>query len=87
MSPITVYVSRPAAPLCERVCDFLSGEGYNYVTVEIKDDEARARLADQTGYTSCPLVVANGQVIGKLNETVEAARSGRLAAWRIEEDR
>ena len=79
-APITVYINRPSAPLCERVCDFLSHRGYSYTTVDVATDADREQLRQQTGYTSCPVVVAGGQVIGKLQDTIEAERTGRLAA-------
>jgi glutaredoxin len=77
--PVTVYVTRPAAPLCERVCDFLDQRGYAYTTVDIVSDEDREVMRQRTGYNSCPLVVVGEQVIGKLEDTIEADRSGRLA--------
>ena len=78
--PITVYITRPAAPLCERVCDFLDRRGYAYTTVDIVTEADREKLRRETGHSSCPVVVAAGQVIGKLQDTIEAERSGRLAA-------
>jgi glutaredoxin len=79
-APITVYITRPAAPLCERVCDFLGRRGYSYITVDIITEVDREKLRQETGYSSCPVVVAAGHVIGKLQDTIEAERSGRLAA-------
>lgn len=75
---LTVYITRPAAPLCVRVCEFLQQRGYPYTTVDVVSDEDRATLKTRTGYASCPVVVAGEEVIGKLKETVEADRSGRL---------
>jgi glutaredoxin len=79
-APITVYITRPAAPLCERVCDFLAHRGYSYTTVDIVTDADRELLRQETGYSSCPVVVVAGHVIGKLQDTIEAERTGRLAA-------
>lgn len=76
---LTVYITRPAAPLCERVCAFLDRRQYAYTTIDVVSDEDREAMRQRTGYTSCPLVVAGDHVIGKLQETIDADRSGRLA--------
>ena len=76
---LTVYVTRPAAPLCLRVCEFLQQRGYSYTTIDVSSDEDRARMKARTGFASCPVVVAGEEIIGRLRETVEADRSGRLA--------
>ncbi len=78
-APLTVYITRPAAPVCERVCDFLARRGYAYTTVDVVTDADREQLRERTGYSSCPVVVAGEHVIGKLQDTIEAERSGRLA--------
>ena len=75
---LSVYITRPAAPACVRVCEFLQRRGYTYTTVDVVSDADRAALKARTGYTSCPVVVAGEEVIGKLEQTVEADRSGRL---------
>ena len=36
-------------------------------------------MRQRTGYSTCPLVSAGDRVIGKLEETIEADRAGRLA--------
>ena len=77
-SPLTVYVTRPAAPLCERVCAFLEGRGYAYTTIDVVTDDDREAMRERTGYSSCPLVVIGDQIVGRLEETIEADRSGRL---------
>ena len=78
-SPLTVYITRPAAPLCERVCAFLEGRGYAYTTIDVVTDDDREAMRERTGYSSCPLVVIGDHVVGRLEETIEADRSGRLA--------
>ena len=75
---LTVYITRPAAPACVRVCTFLQRRGYTYTTVDVVTDEDRAALKARTGHASCPVVVAGSHVIGKLEQTVEADRTGRL---------
>ena len=60
-APITVYITRPAAPLCERVCDFLDRRGYAYTTVDIVTEVDREKLRRETGHSSCPVVVAAGR--------------------------
>jgi glutaredoxin len=75
---LTVYITRPAAPLCERVCAFLDRRGYAYTTVDVVSDRDREVMRQRTGYSSCPLVVAGDHVIGKLGDTIEADRTGRL---------
>ena len=45
-SPLTVYITRPAAPLCERVCAFLEGRGYAYTTIDVVTDDDRLATSD-----------------------------------------
>jgi glutaredoxin len=80
MTSLTVYITRPAAPLCERVCAFLDDRGYAYTTIDVVTDQDREAMRQRTGFSSCPLVLAGDHVIGKLEETIDAHRSGRLAA-------
>jgi glutaredoxin len=75
---LTVYVARPAAPLCERVCEFLELRGYDFKTIDIVSDGDREMLRARFGYESCPLVVVGDQVVGKLQDAIEADREGRL---------
>jgi glutaredoxin len=77
--PLTVYITRPAAPLCERVCAFLEGRGYAFTTIDVVTDQDREAMRERTGYTTCPLVLVGDHVVGKLADTIEADRSGRLA--------
>ena len=77
---LTVYITQPAAPLCERVRAFLESRGYAFTIFDVVSDEDRAAMKERTGYSSCPLVVAGDHVVGKLTDTIEADRSGRLAA-------
>lgn len=76
---LTVYITRPTAPLCARVCEFLDRRGYAYTTVDVGSEQDREAMRQRTGYSSCPLVVSGDDVIGGLRETIEAERSGRLA--------
>jgi glutaredoxin len=78
-SALTVYVTQPAAPLCERVCAFLEGQGYAFTRIDVVTDQDREAMRERTGYSSCPLVVVGDHVVGKLEQTIEADRSGRLA--------
>ncbi len=78
-SPLTVYITRPAAPLCVRVGAFLESRGYAFTTIDVVTDHDRHAMRERTGYSSCPLVVIGDHIIGKLEETIEADRSGRLA--------
>jgi len=32
---LTVYITKPSAPLCTRVCDFLDSRGYTYEPIEV----------------------------------------------------
>ena len=80
MSPtLTVYITKPTAPLCARVGDFLDSRGYTYETIEVVSDADREAMQRRTGRRACPLVLVGDQLIGQLEETIEAERSGRLA--------
>lgn len=46
---LTVYITRPAAPLCRRVCDYLDRRGYAYSTVEVATDADRAAMRQRPG--------------------------------------
>lgn len=76
---LTVYITQPAAPLCERVGAFLDRRGYAYTRIDVVTDHDRQAMRERTGYSSCPLVVIGDHIIGRLEETIEADRSGRLA--------
>ena len=76
---LTVYISRPAASACTRVCEFLQRRGYAYTAIEVASDEDRAALKALTGQTSCPVVMAGETLIGKLADTIAADRTGRLS--------
>ena len=79
MTALTVYISEPAAPLCTRVCDYLDQHGYAYERIDVVSEADRQAMRERTGYTSCPLVTVGDHVIGKLQETIDADKSGRLA--------
>jgi glutaredoxin 3 len=76
---LTVYITKPSAPLCTRVCDFLDSRGYTYDTIEVVSDADREAMQRRTGRRTCPLVLVDDQLIGQLEETIAAERSGRLA--------
>jgi glutaredoxin len=77
MPDLVVYVSEPSV-VCARVLALLDRRGYKYRRVQVTTDEDRARMFQETGRMSCPLVVAGGVVVGGLDETVKADKSGRL---------
>jgi glutaredoxin len=77
MAEIVAWVSEPSA-VCARVLALLDKRGYQYRKVQVTTDGDRARLLQETGMTSCPVVVAGGVVIGGFAETDEADKSGRL---------
>jgi hypothetical protein len=78
-SPLTVYITRPAAPLCVRVGAILdagatpSRRSTSPPTTSPSDERAHRLLVLP------PLVVIGDHIIARLEETIEADRSGRLA--------
>jgi glutaredoxin 3 len=80
MAIITVYTTEPCS-FCVRVKDLLRARGHEYTEINLaKDPDGRAELHELTGMLSFPQVVVGGEVIGGFRETIEADRSGRLAA-------
>ena len=74
---LVVWVSEPSV-VCAAVLALLDKRGYEYRKVQITTEEDRARMFQETGRMSCPLVVAGSVIVGGLEETDQADRSGRL---------
>jgi glutaredoxin 3 len=80
MAKITVYTTEPCS-FCRRVKDLLTARGLPFDEVNLaKDPEGRAQLLQRTGMMSFPQVVVGDEIVGGFRETIEADRSGRLAA-------
>lgn len=77
MADLVVWVSEPSV-LCAGVLALLDKRGYEYRKVQVTTDEDRARMFEETGMMSCPLVVAGSVIVGGLEETDRADKSGRL---------
>ena len=76
---MTVWVSEPSV-VCARVKAFLDERGYAYEAIQVDSDATRRRMLEETGHMTCPLVVVGEEIVGGLEATVEADRSGRLRA-------
>jgi glutaredoxin len=74
---VVVWVSEPAM-VCARVKAFLDARGYEYEAIQVDDDNLRERMLKETGRTTCPLVVVGDVIVGGLEETTAADRSGEL---------
>ena len=77
MSEITVYTSEPSV-VSARVKTLLDKRKIPYTEISIQTDADRQMLAAKSGRRSCPLVYAGDVLIGGLEETLEAVRSGVL---------
>jgi glutaredoxin 3 len=74
---MVVWVTEPSV-VCARVKAFLDARRYEYETIQVDDDDLRERMLKQTGKTTCPLVVIGDVIVGGLEETEAADRSGEL---------
>lgn len=78
MAEITVYTTHTR--YCLRILTLLDARRLPYTVRTVASDEDFADLAERTGRLSCPLVFVGDALVGGVDETIAAERSGRLAA-------
>jgi glutaredoxin 3 len=78
MTDITVYTTGPSE-VCSRVRHLLDARGLVYDLVLVESEQELVELSERSGRKSCPLVYVGSELIGGLQETIAAERSGRLA--------
>ncbi len=78
MRQVTLYTTDPCAR-CVTAKALLTRRGIGYEEINLaKDPDGRAELAQNTGMTTFPQIVIDGETIGGLDELVAADRDGRL---------
>ena len=78
MVSVTVY-STDACPYCVQAKRLLDKRGIPYEEINLaRDPDGRTRLVEKTGMMTFPQVLIDGELIGGYNETLAAAKSGRL---------
>lgn len=82
MSSVTVYTT-DACSRCVTAKKLLARRGVGYEEINLaKDPDGRAELVRQTGMFTFPQIVIDGEVLGGLDELVNADREGRLRQLR-----
>jgi glutaredoxin 3 len=80
MRQVTLYTTDPCAR-CVTAKALLTRRGIGYEEINLaKDPDGRAELARNTGMTTFPQIVIDGETLGGLDELVAADRAGRLKA-------
>src|SRR6185369_16101909 len=79
MADVLVYTTENC-PFCVRAKALLDARGVSYRELNLeRDPDGRAELVKQTGMMTFPQVIIDGELVGGLQETLAADRSGRLA--------
>lgn len=61
MAKVTVY-TKNGCPQCDMTKVVLTGEGIEFVTINVEEDEkAMKYVKEELGFTSMPVVVAEGK--------------------------
>jgi glutaredoxin 3 len=75
-----LYTTDPCAR-CVTAKALLTRRGIGYEEINLaKDPDGRAELARNTGMTTFPQIVIDGETLGGLDQLVAADREGRLKA-------
>jgi glutaredoxin len=72
-------VPRRHKQLSSRVQNVLAARNLRYDLVLVETEPDLSRLAERSGRRSCPLVYVGEELIGGLQETIDAERSGHIA--------
>jgi glutaredoxin 3 len=80
MPEVTIYTT-PYCPYCVRAKRLLDRKGVAYREVDVaNDDEARVRLAEQTGRRTVPQIFIGERHVGGSDELYELDARGELDA-------
>jgi glutaredoxin 3 len=79
MKSVTVYTTDRCSR-CVSAKMLLGRRQIAYQEINLaKDPDGRAKLAEQTGMTTFPQIVIDGETIGGFDELLAADRAGRLS--------
>jgi glutaredoxin 3 len=80
MPEVTIYTT-PYCPYCQRAKRLLERKGVAYREVDVaSDDEARARIAEQTGRRTVPQIFIGETHVGGSDDLHALERAGKLDA-------
>lgn len=78
MKKVIVYTTR-YCPYCTRAKSLLQQKNIPFDEVDLSDNHAkRQEIADQTGWTTVPMIFIGEEFIGGCDDLYELDRSGRL---------
>ncbi|TMB36234.1 MAG: glutaredoxin 3 [Deltaproteobacteria bacterium] len=78
MKPVKIYTT-PWCPYCVRAKRLLDKKGVSYQEIDVADDdEARVRLAEQTGRRTVPQIFIGEHHVGGSDDLHELEAQGRL---------
>jgi glutaredoxin 3 len=78
MTEVTIYTT-PYCPYCVRAKRLLERKGVEYREIDVaQDDEARARLAEQTGRRTVPQIFIGDRHVGGSDELHDLDARGEL---------
>jgi glutaredoxin 3 len=79
-TPRIVVYTRRYCGYCDRARRLLRERGIPFAEIDVSDDhDTRDRIVDETGHTTLPVVLLDGQLIGGSDELAMLDRSGGLA--------
>jgi glutaredoxin 3 len=80
MKPVKIYTT-PYCPYCVRAKRLLEKKGISYQEIDVaEDDEARVRLAEQTGRRTVPQIFIGEHHVGGSDDLHELESLGKLDA-------
>ena len=80
MRPVKIYTT-PWCPYCVRAKRLLDKKGVSYQEIDVDaDDEARIRLAQQTGRRTVPQIFIGEQHVGGSDDLHDLEAQGKLDA-------
>ena len=80
MKPVKIYTT-PYCPYCVRAKRLLEKKGVSYQEIDVaEDDEARVRLAEQTGRRTVPQIFIGEHHVGGSDELHALEQDGKLDA-------
>lgn len=78
MKPVKIYTT-PYCPFCVRAKKLLSKKNVPYEEIDVSsDDEARMKLAEQTGMRTVPQIYIGDQHVGGSDELQALDEKGEL---------
>lgn len=77
MNSVKVY-STPYCPFCTMAKSLLKRSEIPFEDVDVSAPEARAKIREQSGWPTVPVIYVGKELVGGFDELQAAQRSGRL---------